>query len=64
MSDEIAENNLLDMSCDFESGDFPCCPVCDNEIMAWEPVCLITAHGSKAAAHSICVAFRRQELGI
>lgn len=56
--------DILDMSKDFEPGDFPCCPICDNEILSYEPACFIVANGSKAAAHAVCVGDRRNELDI
>lgn len=44
-----------DLSFHFVPGSFPCCPVCDNDIMVAQASCVITAHGSKALAHIMCV---------
>lgn len=46
---------MADISSIVAPGDLPCCPLCDNEIREYEPACLVTAHGSKALAHSFCV---------
>ncbi len=59
MSDDI-----LDMSKDFEPCELPCCPICDNEILSWEPACFIIAHGSKAVAHAACIGEHRNEQDI
>ncbi len=47
-------NKPLDVSTYFNPGDFPCCPLCDNEIFEQEEACFVVAHGSKAAAHTVC----------
>jgi len=57
-------DDIIDFSIDFEPGDLPCCPICDNEIEEQEPADLIKAHGSIALAHVMCIAARREELGI
>ena len=57
-------DDILDMSVGFEPGNFPCCPICDNEMQEWEPTLPIRAHGSIALAHTMCIADRRDELGI
>ena len=57
-------NDVVDFSKRFEPGEFPCCPLCDNEIEAHEPASIIQAHGSIAAAHDSCIFSERQEMGI
>lgn len=46
---------MTDISDHIGPGAMPCCPLCDNEITEWEPVALVTAHGSKGLAHYLCV---------
>lgn len=38
-----------------EEGHAGClCPLCDNEICAWEAHTVLVAHGSKYIVHQIC----------
>jgi len=47
---------ILDISNSTETSDiFPCCPLCDNEILDWEDVGIVIQHGAKAMAHLACM---------
>jgi len=46
---------IIDISEDFEQGEFPPWPICENEILEYEEAYLVTSHGSKAAVHATCV---------
>ena len=47
---------ILDISSITDPEDyFPCCPLCDNEILEWEETAIVVQHGSKALSHLSCV---------
>lgn len=46
---------MRDVSDQIGPGQMPCCPLCDNEIIDYQPVALVSAHGSKGLAHAMCV---------
>ncbi len=46
---------MVDVSDIIEPEQMPLCPLCDNAILDWEPVVLVTCGGSKGLAHSDCV---------
>ena len=46
----------IDISEVTESDDyFPCCLLCDNEILDWEETGIVIQHGAKALAHLMCI---------
>ncbi len=45
----------IDVSEHRDPGDFPLCPLCDNEIHESEDVALAVSYGSLAAVHAWCL---------
>jgi hypothetical protein len=50
----LFDGEIMNISPKIEPGMLPCCPLCDNEILEWEEAIIVTAHGGKALAHSLC----------
>ena len=47
---------MTDCSDKIEEGHGSClCPLCDNEIEAFDTFKVVTAHGSKYLVHSVCL---------
>jgi len=47
---------MIDLTGHVEPDDMPLCPLCDNAILEWDGVVLVSCGGAKGLAHSDCVA--------